>query len=116
MNKKRKRKLVFIESPFRGDNYKNTRKYLRYAKDCVRDCFARGEIPFASHLLYTRKGILNDRNPRERKLGMEAGWAWAEKADLIVIYTDFGISDGMKRGIKKAKKEGRTIEYRTLKK
>ena len=105
------KKLVIIESPFAGNLKKNT----KYARKCMRDCFNRGEIPFASHLLYTQEGILNDLIPGERKKGIAAGHLWGKFADKTVVYIDLGISDGMKEGIKDAKKEKRDVELRTLK-
>src|SRR3546814_12910998 len=65
-------KLVIIESPYAGDVEENT----RYARACLQDCLRRGEAPFASHLLYTQPGILDDRVPDERELGLEAGRRW----------------------------------------
>ena len=104
-------KLVILETPFKGDIKKN----LEYARKCMRDCFMKGEFPFASHLLYTQEGILDDSVPEERNLGIEAGLTWAKFAEATRVYTDLGISEGMKQGIERAKKEGRNIEYRTLK-
>ena len=74
----------------------------------------RGEAPIASHLLFTQPGILNDNDPEERKLGIGAGHAWTGVADLVVVYTDRGMSSGMKRGIEAALEVGTPIEYRTL--
>lgn len=76
----------------------------------MRDCFARGEFPFASHLLYTQEGILDDTIPEERKLGIETGLAWGRMADATVVYTDLGITDGMKVGIERARINKRDIE------
>jgi hypothetical protein len=45
---------------------------------------------------------------------MDAGLAWANKADATVVYIDKGISSGMKHGIVNAERAGRPIEYRTL--
>ena len=104
-------KLVIVESPFAGDFEKN----LEFARKCVKDCFIRGEFPFASHLLYTQKGILDDTIPEERKLGINAGLTWGKFAELTAVYTDLGISEGMKKGIEQAKKEGRKVEFRKLK-
>lgn len=103
-------KLVVIESPFAGEVDEN----IRYARACMSDCIARGEAPFASHLLYTQPGILDDDKPDERMLGIHAGFAWGEKAELTVVYTDRGISKGMHYGIEAATKAGRAIEYRQL--
>ena len=74
------------------------------------------EENFHSHLIYYihKDGILNDKNPDERKLGIGEGLAWASHADAKVVYTDRGISEGMKFGIEKAIESGRPVEYRTL--
>ena len=101
-------KKVIIESPFAGDVKKN----VEYARMCMRDSLLRGEAPFASHLLYTQPGILDDTVPEERKWGIEAGLIWGKGAKLTAVYTDLGITDGMKFGIERAKKEGRPVEYR----
>jgi len=74
----------------------------------------RGESPIASHLLFTQEGVLNDKIPEERKLGIEAGLAWGAVAEKTVVYTDLGISEGMERGIERAEKEGRPVERRAL--
>jgi hypothetical protein len=74
----------------------------------------RGEAPFASHLFYDQPGLLNDLIPQERDLGMQAGFAWGSKAELVAIYTDKGISPGMKMGIKIAEGRGLQIVYRQL--
>jgi hypothetical protein len=102
--------LVIIESPFAGDVARN----IRYARACMRDSLKRGESPFAMHLLYTQAGILDDDIPEERNLGIEAGLAWGKHAHKTVVYTDFGITPGMEKGIQRAKEEGREIEYRAL--
>lgn len=78
------------------------------------DCFRRGEAPFASHLLYTQSGILDDNNPAERRQGMEAGFLWGAAADTTVVYTDLGVTDGMVTGIADANASGRRVEYRKL--
>ena len=91
-------RLVVIESPFAGDIESN----INYARSCMADSLKRGEAPIASHLLYTQPGILEDNNPEERKLGMEAGFAWGELAEVTIVYYDRGISSGMKVGIERA--------------
>ena len=105
-------KLVIIESPYAGD----VRGNRRYARDCMADSLKRGEAPLASHLLYTQPGILDDTIPEERNLGMEAGFSWMAKADLIAVYTDKGLSSGMQRGIDRAVNKGINIDFRSLQK
>lgn len=101
---------VILESPFAG----NVEGNIEYARMCLRDCLLRGEAPIASHLLYTQPGVLDDTNPEERKLGIEAGLLWGALAEKTVVYIDRGISRGMQYGIERAQKEGRPVEYRTL--
>lgn len=102
---------VIIESPFAG----NVEENLAYLRACMRDCLMRGEAPFASHALYTQEGVLDDNKPDERKLGIDAGLHWGTMAEATVVYTDLGISKGMRYGIDHAKAAGRTIELRSLK-
>jgi len=103
-------KLVVIESPFAGDMENN----LLYLRAAMRDCLGRNEAPYASHALYTQPGVLDDTNPKERKLGMEAGFAWGRIANKTVVYTDLGMSGGMEKGVEMAKLAGRSVEYRKL--
>lgn len=101
---------VLIESPYAGDLAWN----LRYLRACLRDCFRRGEAPFASHALYAQTGALDDSLPEERRLGMEAGFLWGKAAEKTVVYADLGISAGMQAGIARAIKEDRPVEFRRL--
>lgn len=101
---------VILESPFAGDIETN----LRYARAALKDCLKRGEAPFASHLLYTQPGVLDDFDPEERMWGIHAGFEWNKVAEASVVYTDLGISKGMEYGIKHAEECGRPIEYRTI--
>jgi hypothetical protein len=102
--------LVLLESPYAGNVDLNT----GYARACMRDCLRRNEAPFASHLLYTQPGVLDDLVPDERALGISAGLEWGSMAEKTVVYTDLGISRGMKLGIERARKDGRRVEMRTL--
>lgn len=101
---------VILESPYAGD----IERTVRYARAAMADCLARGEAPFASHLLYTQPGVLDDAVPEEREKGIAAGLAWRNAADATVVYTDLGISAGMRAGIGDATDRGQPVEYRTL--
>jgi hypothetical protein len=102
-------KRVIIESPLRGDVERNK----RYLLACMRDSLARGEDPYASHLIYPL--VLDDDIPKERERGIEAGLNWGRCAELTAVYADLGpFSEGMERGVQRAKAEGRAIECRTL--
>lgn len=103
-------KRVILESPYAG----NINLHVDYARACMADCLKRGEAPYASHLLYTQPGVLNDDKPKERNLGIAAGLAWGAQSEATVVYGDLGISPGMLLGIEAARKEGRKVEVRSL--
>jgi hypothetical protein len=105
---------VIVETPYAAESDSMRGIYVDYARACLRDCLRRGEAPFASHLLYTQRGVLRDEIPSERHQGIEAGLAWSIVADATVVYIDHGISIGMRRGIEHALARGRPVEQRTL--
>ena len=87
---------------------------VAYARCCVRDCLTRGESPIASHLLFTQPGILDDKIPEERKLGIAAGLAWLVQADAMVVYIDRGVSHGVQEAMRAAQRMGVPVELRSL--
>ena len=103
-------RLVIIESPYAGDIETNT----RYAQLCVRHSLSLGEAPIASHLLYTQPNILDDTVQADREWGIDAGLAWRKVADASIVYTDLGITNGMRYGIEAAENAGVVVEYRLL--
>lgn len=103
--------IVVIESPLAGDVERN----VRYLKACIRDSLLRGEAPMASHGLYAQPGIFDDANPEERKMGIEAGWAFYHVPGVTcVVYKDLGYSNGMLAGVEYAKKCKVYVVERTL--
>lgn len=103
-------KRIIIESPYAGDTEAN----IEYAREALADSLHRGEAPIASHLLYTQPGVLDDALREERALGMRAGFAWHEVADLAAVYVDLGISGGMRDGMRVAEAAGLPIEMRRI--
>lgn len=101
---------VIIESPYAGDIERNE----RYARRAMRDSIMRGEAPFASHLLYTQPGVLDENNSYERELGIELGYSHWYGARTIAFYTDYGISPGMNKARDRALSAGKIIEYRII--
>jgi len=100
---------VIVESPFAG-GFTN----VKYARRAVRDCLERGESPYASHLLYTQKGLLDDTNAEERKRGIDAAIGWLEVADYVAVYLDLGMTSGMMKGIVRAAKLGKPFRLRWM--
>src|SRR5262252_7052468 len=99
---------VCIESPLRGEVPRN----VTYADACMLDALRRGEAPYLGHLLYPR--VLDDARPEDRELGIAAHIAWLRFADMLVVYTDRGITDGMQRALELAHTLRIPIEYRQL--
>lgn len=106
----RNRRLVVIESPYAGDVEAN----IEFARACINDSLLRGEAPIASHLLFTQPGVLDDTDPMQRTLGINAGLAWQRVADLVAVYTDRGISKGMAAAIEHARSVRTAVEFRRL--
>lgn len=114
--------FVVVESPFAtselqvGDSVLTIHQdvNIEYARACCRDVFRQGEAPFASHILYTQEGILDDAVPAERKRGIEAGFIIGQFAKKRVFYVDRGFTDGMRKGLVEARRLGQVCEVRRL--
>jgi hypothetical protein len=102
---------VIIESPYAG-NYDLNEAYAELA---MHDCLVNyNESPYASHLLYTRRFVLRDYVPSDRKLGIEAGFEWRDVAQKSVFYLDLELTKGMEQGIKDCVAKGKPYETRYL--
>ena len=108
---KPRKPCVIVESPFASAG--RSRAFnVEYARAAMLDSLRRGEAPMLSHLLYTQ--VLDDHAPDERRLGIEAGLAWAALAQTTAVYEDLGLSPGVEWGIKDAIERGRGITFRAL--
>jgi len=107
---------VIVESPYRGKSAscKDRGKNIAYLRACLRDCLLRGEAPYASHGLYTQEGVLDDDIDEERAMGISAGFAWRDAAELTAVYIDLGVSSGMQKGVEDAAEKGCPVEYRSI--
>ena len=106
---------VILETPFRADTPEEMNRNIVYARVCAHYILTvMGDAPIISHLLYTQPGILRDEIPEERHLGIEAGLLWGTRAEVTVVGTDLGITDGMREGVDRARAEGRPVEKITL--
>jgi hypothetical protein len=104
--------IVMIESPYKGDNYKDLDRNMEYLRAALHDCLLRGEAPFASHAIYTQ--VLDDKDPAERDCGIKAGFAFREASAYTVVYEDLGVTPGMKLGIEDSIKKHIPVKYRSL--
>lgn len=100
---------AILESPFAS----NVEKNRLFAITCARDMLSRGEAPFASHLIYPQ--LFEKYTEEARQSGMAAGRIWIPAAEISVVYTDLGLSEGMLRGIAQAEAAGIPVERRRLK-
>jgi hypothetical protein len=111
-------KRVVIESPFSSGTTPRIgaveERNLRYLRACMKECLGRGEAPYASHGLYIQPGVIDDHDPVERALGMQAGFAWGDVGELVAVYLDLGCSPGMMAGIERAALRWAPVEERRL--
>ncbi len=104
-------KLCVLETPFAGDVEGN----IKYARACMKDMLLRKEAPYASHLLYTQEGVLDDTVPEERELGIYAGFAFKHMEGIhTVFYTDRGMSGGMQLALDYCIEHKMSYELRSL--
>lgn len=101
-------KRVIIESPFRGDVERN----ISYARKAMGDSISRGEVPFASHLLYAQ--VLNENIPLESATGILLGFEWYKVVRACCVYVDYGVTQGMLLGMEEAKRRGIPIFRRKI--
>lgn len=109
---------VMLESPYWSPRQEIRDRNIIYLHRCMLDSFSRGEAPFASHWMYptflpTEPGEAEENVPN-RELGIACRNAWSHHADTVVLYTDYGISNGMVAAIKDANAEGIPLEFRTI--
>lgn len=106
---------VVLESPYAAKSDFGILKNEIYGEFCMRDCIVNyNEAPYASHLLYTRKYVLDDKKPEQRKLGIGAGFFWRDVATKTVFYIDLGMTPGMELGITDCEKKGNLYNVRHM--
>lgn len=104
--------VVCLESPYRSSDVYSREQHRDYYFLCLEDCAKRDEAAFSGHFHFTE--ILDDEDPRERAHGFAMHFALMQKCDKVVVYSDFGVSPGMKEGMAEAKKLGKPIEWRKI--
>jgi hypothetical protein len=111
---------VFLVTPYaetNGFDYDDLwlkRPNVIFAQRCMADCLKRDESVFASHLLYTQPGVLDDDQADERHLGLIAGRRFMAVCDKAVCYVDRGISSGMHGDLEEALRLKTPINFRRL--
>ena len=103
------RKIILLESPYRGDRKRN----VRYARRAMLDSIERNEAPLVPHLLYTI--VLDDAIEEQRGLGLRIGDEFLDIVDLVVFYTDYGVTLGMQHRLNMALAiDSLSIQYRKI--
>ena len=104
--KARFRPLVFICSPFSGDelkNAENARRYCRFAVD-------RGFAPFAPHLFFPQ--FMDESDEDERETGIFMGIILLTKCAELWVFGE-RITRGMAQEIRKAESRSMPVRYFT---
>lgn len=101
---KKYRPLVYICSPFSGDEEGNTAKAKQYSRFAV----DAGVIPFAPHLLLP----LYMKEETERELAMFMNMVFLGRCEELWVFGS-SITEGMQMEIKKAQKKNMKIRYFT---
>lgn len=97
-------KLVFVCSPYRGDEKENTanaRKYCRLVAGC-------GYIPIAPHLLFPQ--FLDDSDEIQRLKGIHMGLELLKLCSQMWVFAN-EVTEGMELEIKKAKELEIPIQF-----
>jgi hypothetical protein len=106
IERERRKKIVFICSPFAGDLELNTIRARRYGRFAV----TKNVVPIIPHLMYPQ--FLEENDPEERKLGMEMGLELLRKCQELWAFGN-QLSTGMAVEVKKAKQWKIPIRYFT---
>ena len=96
--------LVYVASPFSGDEAGNVKKAIRYCRFAV----DKGAIPLAPHLFLP----LFMSEEREREEAMRMNMVFLSKCSELWVFGST-ISEGMKAEIKRAKWRNMPIRYFT---
>ena len=101
--------LVYICSRYAADKKRtipeNEAAAIRYSQFAIEQ----GCIPLASHLLYPR--ILDDDDPKQRRMGLFFGKVWLDIAREIWIFSDGTLSAGMRAEYDHAKQRGYKMRF-----
>ena len=103
------KKRIYLCSPYVGNGActgglsleDRIARNVSYAKRMMKRFLEAGHTVFAPHLLYTQ--VLDENT--QRQIGLDAGLAFLEVCDVVVVCADFGVSEGMKAELLHAKKK-----------
>ncbi len=94
--------IVYVCSPFRGDEVNNAKLARRHCRFVVNQ----GGIPLAPHLLFPQ--FMNDEEPSERRIALRMNLILLDRCEEIWVFGP-KISEGMKLEIKRAQRKNKRI-------
>lgn len=97
--------MIFICSPYHGDTETNTEYAIKASLFALNQEYT----PITPHLYLTR--IFNDNDLIQRNQGIQAGLRLMHSCTSVWIFTDNGISEGMKKEIEYAESICIPIKY-----
>jgi hypothetical protein len=106
------RLVVYVASPLSAPDPDTAALYRAYALAAMRDSLEAREAPILPHVMYPR--VLDDGDPDGRATGMEAGLALLEACEALIVYTDRGISEGMRAEMAHAERCGIPVFHRSI--
>ena len=63
---------------------------------------------------YARADVFDENDPEQRAQGISAGLEWLAVAEAVVVYEDYGVSEGMAAELRAAEIAGVPVEFRNL--
>lgn len=103
MDQKRRRPVIYICSPLRGEVERNIKRAISLS----RYIYSQGGIPLAPHVIFTT--FLDDEIPEERASGMEMGLELLRVCDELWAFGET-VSEGMASEIAAAKELGLKVK------
>lgn len=95
---------IYICSPYKASSKIELERNIKYAQMLTRKAMEAGLAPIATHLYLTQ--CLDEDKPEEREAGMMAGLTLLKSCDFIIVGMKYGISEGMDREIRLARRQG----------
>ena len=93
---------AYICSPFRANTATELKRNIQYAQMLTRKAIEAELAPITPHLYITQ--VVRDDIEQERQQGLKAGLALLDCCEILILGKYYGISDGMRAEIEKARK------------
>lgn len=100
---------VYICSPYAAKDPETLERNISYAKQLTKYAAIKHYTPVTPHLYLPL--CLDDNNPEQRTIGLEASIHLLSMCDIVFLATDFGISKGMEKEYDVARELGKKIIY-----